>query len=234
MSGGEMSGNSSSSYGGGVSVSSGTFNLSGGAVSGNSSYSGGGVRVFGGTFTMSGGAVSGNTATTYGGGVSVSDSSGTFTMCGGAVSGNTATTNGGGVSVSGGTFTMSGGEVRDNILSGANSYGREVCFSTGTLKMSGEPQPERVFLASNARFITISGPLSGGVIPIDLGVTSSASLTGYLNVPILKLDNAYLIPDLSGHKDYFSLGNAKRTDSPYTETAITGYTINDQGLFVAE
>ncbi|MDR0719663.1 MAG: hypothetical protein LBF78_08510 [Treponema sp.] len=53
---------------------------------------------------------------------------------------------------------------------------------------------------ANAQSITIAGPLSGPVIPIDLGVISSAPLTGYVNVPILTLDSAY------------------------TETATTGYT----------
>jgi parallel beta-helix repeat protein/predicted outer membrane repeat protein len=80
MSGGEISGNTASYYGGGVYVS-GTFTMSGGEISGNtaSSTSGGGVYVYG-TFTMSGGEISGNTASGsggYGGGVCVS-SSGTF------------------------------------------------------------------------------------------------------------------------------------------------------------
>jgi hypothetical protein len=133
------------------------------------------------------------------------------------------------VYVYGGTFTMSGGAVSGNILSGANSYGKEVLFSGGTFKMYGEPQPERVFLNGNARFITISGPLSSPVIPIDLGVTSSASLADYVGKAILMLDSSYLIPDLSGHKDYFTLGNSQLTESPYTETAITGYTIDNSG-----
>jgi hypothetical protein len=81
MSGGVVSGNSVSSssshfnspdrsYGGGVSISGGTFTMSGGIVSGNTASSsassasansyGGGVSVSGGTFNMSGGAVSGN------------------------------------------------------------------------------------------------------------------------------------------------------------------------------
>jgi len=123
------------SYGGGVNVGSGTFTMSGGEISGNTSSSnysyslGGGVYVGSGTFTMSGGEISGNTSTnsaaasTYslGGGVYVG--SGTFIMNGGEISGNTsisaaattaASTNycfGGGVYVDNGTFTKTNGTI---------------------------------------------------------------------------------------------------------------------------
>jgi hypothetical protein len=84
MSGGTISGNSSSSSGGGVYVGGDTFTMSGGTISGNSSSSGGGVSVSYGTFTMSGGTISGNSSPYFyggggGGGVFV-DGSGTFAM----------------------------------------------------------------------------------------------------------------------------------------------------------
>jgi hypothetical protein len=256
MSGGAVSGNTSSSssfysIGGGVYNNGGTFTMLGGAVSGNSSASsssyssyGGGVYNNSGTFTMSGGAVSGNSssssaaASSSGGGVY--NNGGTFTMSGGTVSGNSASaasssysSSGGGVYVSSGTFTMSGGAVNSNTLSGANSYGREV-YAGGTFKMSGDARPERVFLFNNAQFITISGPLSGPVTPIDLGVRASAPLANYVNQPILKLDASYPSGDMANLKNYFSLGNSKQTDSPDPEEPITGYKISDTGLFVAE
>jgi hypothetical protein len=106
----------------------------------------------------------------------------------------------------------------------------------GTLKLSGEARPERVFLDSNTQFITISGPLSGPVIPImvDLKITSSVSLTGYENAPILKLDGSYS-GNLAELKAFFALGNlTNTTTSPWTEESINGYTISDGGLFVAE
>jgi hypothetical protein len=116
MQGGTISGNTSSSYGGGVYVSSGTFTMSGGTISSNntsSSYGGGGggVYVSSGTFTMSGGTISGNTSSSSsgrGGGVYVNSS--TFTMSGGTISGNTACY-GGGVFSSGGRFTKSGDSI---------------------------------------------------------------------------------------------------------------------------
>jgi hypothetical protein len=91
---------------GGVEVTSGgAFTMSGGTISGNTTSLGGGVWVKdGGTFTMSGGEISGNTAVS-GGGAHI-DGIGTFTMSGGTISGNTAQA-GGGVFVDG-NFNMSG------------------------------------------------------------------------------------------------------------------------------
>jgi hypothetical protein len=247
MSGGAISGNTCSSAGGGVFVDSGTLTMSGGAISGNTcSSNGGGVAVLTGTLTMSGGAISGNTSSSSyysssGGGVYVSEH-GTLNMNGGAISGNISSSSssyysssGGGVCVSG-TMNMSGGTIGGNILSGADGYGKEVLISySGTLKMSGDANIERVFFYSNTSSITIAGPLSGGVTPIDLGVTSSLPLTNYIGAPILKLDSSYSGGDLASLSAHFLLGNAKLIgESPYTETAITGYTISDGGLFVAE
>jgi hypothetical protein len=256
LKGGAVSGNSAS-WGGGVGTSGGgIFTMSGGAVSGNSASWGGGVYVSYGTFTMSGGAVSGNSASTRGGGVDVSY--GIFTMSGGAVRDNSSSSVGGGVvsvskgtfSLSGGTgisytassgvglyvlgtFTMSGGTVSGNILSGTASYGKEVAVY-GTFKFSGDARPERVFLYDTSRFITIIGPLNGGTVPIDLGVTSMEPLTDWAGKQILQLDGSYSSGNLASLKDYFTLGNSNLLYPPYTEVAITGYTIDDGGYFAAE
>jgi hypothetical protein len=138
------------------------------------------------------------------------------------------------VSVYNGTFSMSGGAVSGNILSGANNYGREVLVGGGTFNMSGGARPERVFLLTAARFITIAGPLSGPVTPIDLGVTSSAPLANYVNAPILMLDASYSAGNMADLKTRFTLGNSKMTDNSDPEAVITGYEISDTGRFVAE
>jgi predicted outer membrane repeat protein len=242
MSGGTVSGNSSSQDGGGV-YTAGAFTMSGGEVSGNSSQVGGGVHVgetrvsgggyVAGTFSMSGGEISGNSSS-FGSGVSVYNN-GTFSMSDGTISGNTAEGNGGGVYVYNGTFSMNGGSVSGNILSGADSYGREVLVSyNGTFKMSENARPERVFLYDTTRFITISGPLSGGLTVIDLGVTTGAPLANWINAPVLQLDDSYSSGVLASLKDYFTLGNATLVHSPFTETALTGYEINDEGLFISK
>jgi hypothetical protein len=85
MNGGEISGNTVSSNGGGGYVaSSGTFTMNDGKISGNTANYGGGVY---GRLTMNGGEISDNTANEYGGGLFVS---GSFTMSGGVISGNSS------------------------------------------------------------------------------------------------------------------------------------------------
>jgi hypothetical protein len=257
MNGGAVSGNTSTAYsGGGVYVDdggnftinggavsdntgngvfvfdNGTFSMSGGAVSGNNVVGyGGGVYVDDeGTFSMSGGAVSGNTSTSYGGGGVYIDYHGTFRMSGGAVNGNIAPY-GGGVNVDTGTFTMSGGVVSGNNLSGSG-YGKEVLVS-GTFNISGDARPERVFLYDYVRSITISDPLGGGTVPIDLGITVNDPLEDWIGEAVLKLDNLYA-GDLSSLKTHFTLGDATLIILPYTtetENLAADYEIDNNGLF---
>jgi hypothetical protein len=124
MNGGTISGNHSSSYGGGVWIrENGTFTMNGGEISKNFTYSGGGVYIDTGTFTMNNGKINDNSGGS-GAGVYIFD--GTFTMSDGEISGNSAAYNGGGVVVGGwftmsvggdvgnGTFTMSGGKISGN------------------------------------------------------------------------------------------------------------------------
>jgi len=110
--------------GGGVRVTSGSFEMNGGTIGNNTSNSGGGVLVsLGGTFIMTNGTISGNTALRGGGGVFVfgqpGNGVGSFTMRGGIITGNIASS-GGGVSmgvatgVSRASFTMSGGTITGN------------------------------------------------------------------------------------------------------------------------
>ena len=159
MSGGSITGNTSSKNGGGVYVDeTGTFEMTGGDITGNTSSSnGGGVYVAsGGTFTMTkestgkiaentsnygggvyvygtfemkGGSITGNMAKYYGGGVYVR-TNGEFAMSGGSITGNTAKYYGGGVNVYGrGTFTMSNGSITGNT---ADSYGGGVNVMNGS------------------------------------------------------------------------------------------------------
>jgi hypothetical protein len=105
--------NSNNNDGGGVYVNSGgSFNMNGGAISGNASIGGGGVYLNSGTFNMSGGDISGNTAEfssgSNGGGVYLN--SGTFNMSGGDISKNRTKYRGGGIYVNtDSTFNMTGG-----------------------------------------------------------------------------------------------------------------------------
>jgi len=169
---GTISGNTSSSDGGGVYVDDNTtFTMSGGEISGNisSTYStgGGGVAIEDGTFTMSGGKISGNTARGNGGGVNMLDG-GTFTMSGGEISGNTTEEGSGGLYGFGGgvlatTFTMSGtAKISDNTA----VYGGGVA-ATGTFTMSG-----------TAKISGNTADDGGGVCVFDAFTMSGGELSG--------------------------------------------------------
>ena len=117
-----ITGNKSSTWGGGIYVDgNGTFNLNGGTVSTNvSSAWGGGVFVNGGTFTMNSGYISGNSTSSDGGGVYVFD--GSFTMNGGIISGNTAS----GYGEGGGVYAVSvytGTEIGTFYITTGTIYG---------------------------------------------------------------------------------------------------------------
>jgi uncharacterized repeat protein (TIGR02543 family) len=128
-----------------VDVSSGTFTMYGGKISGNRGNSGGGVYIGGnGTFTMYDGKISGNTAGNYGGGVNIGGS-GIFTMYGGEISGNTAGNYGGveyaawggGVYVDRGTFrivagTIYGSDEAENVKNTASVGGASLYLYNGT------------------------------------------------------------------------------------------------------
>lgn len=162
--GGVITGGSSSTGGGGIFNSNGTFTMSGGNIVGNTAQSGGGVYVKGAnsTFTMTGGTISGNTAKGNGnpgcgGGVAMVSGS-TFTMSGttAKIAGNTATSTGtnpsgagGGVYVTNGaSVTMSGGTIGGSdtndkntaITSGGGVYvtnGASVTMSGDTTSITG-------------------------------------------------------------------------------------------------
>ena len=145
----------SSKTGRGVYVSSGTFNMYGGSITGNKAQDaqgrGGGVYVTGkGSFTMSASAdgqnipsITGNNATENGGGVYVIGSSSTFKMTGGTIGGtdandaNTAT-NGGGVCVSkNGSFEMSGSSCITNNKADSYGGGVNINYASATFTMKG-------------------------------------------------------------------------------------------------
>jgi hypothetical protein len=201
---------SSPHSGGGVSITNGTFTMSGGEISGNASSSGGGVYVFSnGTFTMSDGEISDNTSSPgYGGGVTVA-SNGIFTMIGGVISGNTSSSLGGGIHVSTrGTFSMSGG-ARVSSDNPVCLWESETSYSSVTI--GGD----------------FTGP-SGPVVMIDLfGLESD-----WLGKGILKLDTGYSSGDLSALRSRFTLGNF--VNSSGVATPLTGYEIDTDGTLKAK
>ncbi len=159
MYGGKISGNSSSSYGGGVKViGGGTFEMHGGEISGNSANSatGSGGGVYGkdtSTFRMYGGKISGNSAS-MGGGV-YGEGTTIFRMYGGEISGNNATQSGGGVWMLDDRYTL--GVGRDAVISGNTCNGKV----------------NNVYLR-NGQKIDVAEPLSGSA---SIGVTTETPPT---------------------------------------------------------
>ena len=152
MTGGEIKTNTGNSGGGGVYAKSGTFTLSGGTIESNTAdagKNGGGIYVDStGKLFITGGSIKLNKTTKNGsdigkgGGVYVDGSSKvTLVMSGGSIEGNEAGKNGstyegsgGGVHIDRGTFTMTGGEIKENKA----KYGGGVALDKGgTLELSG-------------------------------------------------------------------------------------------------
>ena len=112
---GEISGNKvTKGSGGAVAAFFGVteLNIKGGTLTGNSAYQfGGGVFLYGTTnVTISGGTISENKALRGGGGVCLREGS-AVTQTGGSIENNVANVGGG---VCGGTYTMTGGVIKDN------------------------------------------------------------------------------------------------------------------------
>ncbi|MCL2569148.1 MAG: S-layer homology domain-containing protein [Oscillospiraceae bacterium] len=147
-----------SSSGGGVYVMwDGSFEMYGGAISGNSASSGGGVYIESGNFEMHGGTISGNTAGTGGGVLAAGDTTPAgatlFNMWGGEISGNIATSHGGGVYLVWATFDMWDGKINNNTVDwGTGQYGGGIILDAdGILNMHG------------GEFSGNSAPLGGGI-----------------------------------------------------------------------
>lgn len=196
MSGGTISDNTAKSGGGVSNDVNGTFNLTGGSITGNtitaaSSY---GAGVYNdGTFTMSDGSITGNTAdntSTYGGGV-YNAFKGTFNLNGGSITGNKSKGYAGGVyncnifsitdgiisgnsgRYGGGVFnwkalTMTGGSITNNIATGLfDACGGGISnHSNGTISMSGTP--------------TVTGNNKGGRMASDGTITGGTTENVYL------------------------------------------------------
>ncbi|MBQ4649512.1 MAG: InlB B-repeat-containing protein [Firmicutes bacterium] len=178
MTGGRIS-NNMAKLGGGVYLSIGTFEMSGGTISGNTATStssgGGGVYLKSdkSVFNFSGGIIGGtaeadaNISSTNGGGVYVLN--GTMNMTGGKISGNQTEKGGGGIYVVG-TLNMSDGEISGNT---ANSSGGGVYVdsSSDVISVSGAPivsgnkkgtDNSNIYLSKNAPLLTVEEPLTEG------------------------------------------------------------------------
>ncbi len=135
MSGGTITGNTITSLpgqGGTVAVINGAFRMSGGSITKNTGVFIGGVILDKGSIDMSGGSITGNTGS-YIGGCCIG--SGIFNMTGGTIAGNAGSEYCGGVAVESGAFNMRGGIIKENrgVCGGVYNYGGTVDLSGGSV-----------------------------------------------------------------------------------------------------
>ncbi|MDR2016577.1 MAG: hypothetical protein LBP90_03075 [Burkholderiales bacterium] len=169
MSGGEISGNTATSLGGGVyNNTNASFTIQGGKISGNTAEDGGGVFNFG-VFAINGGEISDNTAVYDGGGVC--NYAPSLTMSNGTISRNSAEYGGGIFARSGNSLTLNGGTISGNT---ATEYGGGVysdivslVMNNGTVSENEAPHGGGLYIENNAATFaleggTISGNISNG------------------------------------------------------------------------
>ncbi len=174
-----ISKNTSCGNGGGVFAEGGIITINGGSISenifSNDGYGGGGIYLTGtAQLTMTGGKISNNypkeynlSNNTFGGGVYVSG--GTFSMAGGEISNNYGFY-GGGVATEG-SFFMSGGTISGNIVTNnsddSKGNGSAVAVLTGGLFTVSESITINgdVYLLNN-QTITVSNDFEGGEVMI--------------------------------------------------------------------
>lgn len=179
--------------GGGVYVSGGSFEMSGGTISAcNAANAGGGVYVSSGSFEMSGGSIENCTAH-EGAGVKVLASSGkaSFSMSG---SGEIKNCNQDGVSIAaiGGTseFSMSGGTIEDNSGFGVWVDNGSAVMSGGSVKGS---ERYDIYIGSRAA-LTVKNTQVGGTV-LNLGKITgqgSAEFTGTVE------NSGYAVAEITG------------------------------------
>ena len=164
MTGGTITNCQGENFGGGVYITSGTFTMSGGTIDNcfatyqtDGTWGGGGVTVSGaGTFNMSGDATIQNCQARMGGGVYVDG--GTFNMEGGKILRNVAQGTqingrwgGGGVFVTGtGSFTLTGGTISNNNVSGTSATGGAISLNgTPTFKCEVDKIGSKIIIQDN-------------------------------------------------------------------------------------
>lgn len=203
--------------GGGVYVSGGSFEMSGGTISAcNATNAGGGVYVSSGSFKMSGGSIEDCTAH-EGAGVKVYASNGktaSFSMTGGEI--QNCNTDGVSIyAIGSGTseFSMSGGTIEDNSGFGVWVDNGSAVMSGGSVKGS---ERYDIYIGSRAA-LTVNNTQVGGTV-LNLGKITgqgSAEFTGTVE------NSGYAVAEITGCKihriEHRSPYKGTITDSPCDE-----------------
>ncbi len=231
MTGGTISGNTATRYGGGVcNKNNGTFTMTGGTISGNSGTStsslGGGFYLDSGKLHVSGSpTITGNTVKNAASNVYLSQArtitlDSAMTGEGGTITGNQSR-NGGGLYNQGGTVVMTGGTISDNT---ATNNGGGV-YSTGihTFTMTGGTISGNTATGDGGGFYLDSG---------ELHVSGSPTITGNTvndtdsNVYLSQARTITLDSAMTGGAIGLTSSKAPSETSPTVNVveAATGYT----------
>jgi hypothetical protein len=173
--GGAVTTNSTMTGSCGVSVTGGTFTMSGGTISGCLSS---GLTVSGGTISVTGGSITGNGTGSYAASA-VLLSGGAGSISGLTVSGNTANRYGGGIKITGGTYTFSDCSIEDNAVtasSATTAYGGGIYIDMAD---SADTVSFTDCTVTGNTVTTNSAEAYGGGIAVQQGtVTYSETLSG--------------------------------------------------------
>ncbi len=247
ITGGVISANTAS-YGGGVYVNGGTFEMSGGEITdNNATESGGGLRAYASTITLTGGKISNNTSAGFGGGVYLAGNEVVFNMTGGEISGNSTESDGGGVYIyTKSTMNLSGGKITGNraAVNGGGIYVSNV--EGATLNVSGSPivsgntangAESNIYLAAD-QVITVTGMLAVNGMIAWLGVTMADPSKKKFTLGFAEKNTAYN-PNLRPETVFFSDdtdymvgledGEAVLKDNDYSQTSLIWQLSKDGG-----
>ncbi|UTY24436.1 hypothetical protein [Treponema denticola] len=256
MTGGEISGNRAYCFGGGVSVDSGTVEISGGTINNNHAaegtfgdpphkdVGGGGIYINGGTVNFTGGTIKDNfldgAKKNCGAGVFV-EGGGTFNMTDGTITGcktnpdisSPQLSKGGGVFVKHGKFTMSGGKVSGNTVT-AREVTPDYTLAAGG-GIYGEYYDDTV-----RGVIEISGgEVSGNTATVDGEVSDNTATAGggiYSHYKLTVSDSAEIknntaAPNGSGGGIFIEFNGA----FDFTGGTVRGNTADEgSGIYVSE
>ena len=236
LEGGEISGNASSGFGGGIYVSSGTIIMKGGTVCHNSAPSyGGGIYLSNAAMTMSGGTVSSNSASARGGGIYLTDNS-SLTMTGGVISENSAIYGGGVYAAKGCSFRLTDGEISSNT---ADSYGGVYLESESTLNIEGGSVTGNEAAYVPAVCFDGTCNISGGSITGNVGTDSQfhGAVRVSSNYASLRLSGDPIIKDnfVGGQQSnvYLISTNNLTITGELADTAHIGIEKENDGVFTS-
>ncbi|NMN02581.1 beta strand repeat-containing protein [Bifidobacterium panos] len=174
-----------------VYIQTGTFNMTGGSLTGNKGSHGGAISAWnyaGNTINISGGTISDNQAWYDGGAIYVSETaSNTLIVSENAkISGNSAKRNGGAISQRGGTLTISGNAViTGNNVTGAiaqsNPYYGAISSLNAmpTVHLSGSPQIYGNTYGTTAADLEVRTSAANYIVDDDLGDDAKIGIYAY-------------------------------------------------------